>query len=1710
MKVETLTPVVAAAPGTRALWRVRVENDEAGPLGYRFRIIGFDPDHVLAPPPTPPLAPGEADEVALELAVPEGYAAGHHSIAVEVIPDRAGSASVIAAVTVTVGRIDEVALAVVPSTIRARRRASFRLDIDNRSTAPVDLDLAGEGPGLDVRLRPGSLVLQPGERVRTKGRVKAPRLFTGEPRQHSMIVTARSRSAPSYAPATFHQRPLFPNGIRSMLAVLLVVAIWAGALGAGYLWWDSRHDTEQQAGPELVDTDGDGVVDTPADQLIDTDGDGVADTLAAVVAEEVAAGAEQTPPQPGGSDRPTRTVLGGTVQSGDSGEPEGVAVTLTPSDLGSATTPTGPVGFANPAAADDGDGPAKVWPARFGLYEPLSRSDIRRTQSVPSSTTTDAQGAWLFSDVAIGRPYEVSFSRPGYDTQAFVVTPTGDGKPIELGVELKPARGSVSGRVTGPGGGLGNVELELTDGDLTFQSASASGAGAGEFTFTGVSTPGTYTLRANLPGLGTEVVQVTLEPGEQLTGIAIGMRTGVGSISGRVTEDGEPLGGVTLTASSGDDTVETTSLTEGDTGSYTFPQLDIPGRYTITASLEGYLTQTRLVNLSGNVTGVNFDFRKTTGVITGLVESSNGGGLPGANVRVSRDELAFDTATASSGDPGSFTVRDLPPGTYRVEFSRYDHAPQSQVVTVEAGQIVDLGRIVLEFRPRPPIVQNGSLEVRVVDSEARPLNGARVRVRRLSDGVFVGEQFDSAPEDQSSFVFQPMDIGTYEIEITKPNPIVGQPTLYRTSTRRTTVGLGATVETIPMFKLGQASGRLIDSFTDAELIDYDVQIIRINPDNSETVVQNIPVTSSTPAKVFPPNTVPQVRFETAPASLTSGTYRVHVVNPPPGYRVVPDQVLQQGQPPMRFVISPTADAPIDLGNIEADRFPELAGTVLAPQLATSGAITFNNIETANLRVALTCPGVDGVPATVTLPTPPGQPPPPGIELSRLEDKGGGTALDSYFFHPVTLQRNDLSGDCTLDVTADGYEAVDDLPVLVSPGDGSSNPLTFANIAMIRPDTVGGTAYWLDRGRPTADDGDGVDDDYVHVVAAGVGVRTQGNVIVEFSPGTTQRTNPGSEPRPVLALAPLTTTTDTAAGGWAFLDPRQVFGSTNYVFSGPGRFTDRIITIRLAESGRTVTPTDGIDAGQPAIAVQLDALGGPITANVEIATIKGSFAFPTPVDLSGFTATLSGGDTGTMTPTRVGGNPANLQQARATFATNNPGTQTVTVTSSTAEAGRPLFDLVGGQPDPFFQQPGAPASTTAPVRFAERGALDVRVLDVNDAAITGARVNITGPTPLGVTTAAGANVVRGLAVGTATGATAQYGVALDTTQNPTLDLSTADLRVFDEVNVQQCGARPPLPPLPACSTFTMRQGGQPRAEIRVSRRGSITGQVFGDDGSTTPVDLIRDPLLRVVAIRVAAINPITGACTAIPPGTPGEEVTATAVDTDDPDTEVDSFRFSGLPGLYRMEFRHPAYETSAATGPAGDGAACPGLIFAEPVYQMRNDVDRVLADPFFTLDVLPSAISVTVLNDDLTTGHVDPDVGTVLAGASVTITKLGEPTGTPVQTGPQGEPALFTLDPASYTVVVSKTTAVGEVEYFEVEFSMSVPAGGRPVAVRVPLPRIGGSITGTIIAVNSERNVLLDRVAVPARVTVTDAYNPPDPTATGATVGTVADRRRPRR
>ena len=70
--------------------------------------------------------------------------------------------------------------------------------------------------------------------------------------------------------------------------------------------------------------------------------------------------------------------------------------------------------------------------------------------------------------------------------------------------------------------------------------------------------------------------------------------------------------------------------------------------------------------------------------------------------------------------------------------------------------------------------------------------------------------------------------------------------------------------------------------------------------------------------------------------------------------------------------------------------------------------------------------------------------------------------------PQSLEGADLFGACTLTVSVEegGVYTTANIDVVVSPGDGSVQPLLFQNVVLFRPEDVGGRLYWTDDG-PTA-------------------------------------------------------------------------------------------------------------------------------------------------------------------------------------------------------------------------------------------------------------------------------------------------------------------------------------------------------------------------------------------------------------------------------------------------------------------------------------------------------------------------------------------------------------------------------------------------------------------------------------------------------------------
>ncbi|HRE00286.1 MAG TPA: carboxypeptidase regulatory-like domain-containing protein, partial [Ilumatobacteraceae bacterium] len=422
-------------------------------------------------------------------------------------------------------------------------------------------------------------------------------------------------------------------------------------------------------------------------------------------------------------------------------------------------------------------------------------------------------------------------------------------------------------------------------------------------------------------------------------------------------------------------------------------QLDINATYTITASADGYLTQTRVVTPQTNVGNIDFAMVRTTGALTGNTVSSAFGDLAGVGIMVTGSDLVFGSTSAAAPSAGWFRLDEIPPGDYLITFTRYDHADVSQRVVVEAGVTLDLGEIAMEYRQRPPLTETGRLVVAVQNSANVPLGGATVALLKISDGTVVRTITDTVGTE-TSFAFDNVPIGTYTLRVSHGS--------YRTQSRRISMGLSARTETFVLLQKGQVSGRVVNAVRvraagalgDPQLNNYEIKIYRLNLDGSRSLpeLERIVVPSTAT-----PDGDGNILFQSQPTSLTDGTYEVELSVRPVGFRRQPDQHIDPDDATsvMRFTIGDTDEGSLRLNDIRVDPYPSLTGRVLEPVTAAN---PFKPL--ANATVRLTCTGQPGV-ATATT-----------------------DAFGVYTFNRRTIDEQTLLGDCSARLSASEFRQAD--------------------------------------------------------------------------------------------------------------------------------------------------------------------------------------------------------------------------------------------------------------------------------------------------------------------------------------------------------------------------------------------------------------------------------------------------------------------------------------------------------------------------------------------------------------------------------------------------------------------------------------------------------------------------------------------------------------
>jgi hypothetical protein len=216
----------------------------------------------------------------------------------------------------------------------------------------------------------------------------------------------------------------------------------------------------------------------------------------------------------------------------------------------------------------------------------------------------------------------------------------------------------------------------------------------GHYTLAGLVAPGSYELTFTTPGYETSTVVDTINGGDKRLEPTITLGSAAGQIAGTVTDGKNPLGGVTVSTTSGGKPLTVTTPTSGQVGHYVLGGLPTPGTYVITFSAAGHGSQTKIVELSAGQSRGTVDvvLASGTGTVTGTLTDTSGHPLGGAKVTVGGTATAAGSAppgtltlTSDSGK-GSFVVNDLTaPGSYTLTFSLAGYESTTIPITLSAS-----------------------------------------------------------------------------------------------------------------------------------------------------------------------------------------------------------------------------------------------------------------------------------------------------------------------------------------------------------------------------------------------------------------------------------------------------------------------------------------------------------------------------------------------------------------------------------------------------------------------------------------------------------------------------------------------------------------------------------------------------------------------------------------------------------------------------------------------------------------------------------------------------------------------------------------------------------------------------------------------------------------------------------------------------------------
>ena len=365
---------------------------------------------------------------------------------------------------------------------------------------------------------------------------------------------------------------------------------------------------------------------------------------------------------------------------------------------------------------------------------PLAGVTIALTGSKIATATTAADGSYSFTVPAEGN-YAVTPSKALYAFAPQVQTfdnLSGD-KTADFAATL--LRHTLSGRVTKPdGSALAGATLSLTGS----QTGTTTSDAQGNYSFTGLGGGGSYTVTAASANYTFAPPSRTFNDlSSNQTADFVGTLAGY-HISGRVTENGSGLGGVTLALTGS----QTATATTAPDGSYSFA-VAAGGDYTVTASkaLYAFAPPAQTFNNLGGDKTADFSAALLRFAIRGRVTDANHAGLQGVSVALTGSQVS----TATTAADGSYAFPNLVAnGTYTVTptLTNYAFAPPSKAFeALDADKTADFDaahKQVVEFVASSLSVGEGGGTLEVTVTRTGDTSEEASAVYEVENGTAVG------------------------------------------------------------------------------------------------------------------------------------------------------------------------------------------------------------------------------------------------------------------------------------------------------------------------------------------------------------------------------------------------------------------------------------------------------------------------------------------------------------------------------------------------------------------------------------------------------------------------------------------------------------------------------------------------------------------------------------------------------------------------------------------------------------------------------------------------------------------------------------------------------------------------------------------------------------------------------------------------------------